>query len=86
VIASKEGGVPELVEDGRTGVLVPAGDITAFAAALRRLLEDQPLRQRMGSAGRLRAESMFGVGPHAERVLGAYRELLLTGSVRSSSI
>jgi glycosyltransferase involved in cell wall biosynthesis len=75
VIASKEGGVPELVEDGRTGVLVPSGDITAFAGALRRLLDDQSLRQRLGSAGRLRAESMFGVEAHAEKVLQHYRPL-----------
>jgi glycosyltransferase involved in cell wall biosynthesis len=73
VIASKEGGVPELVEDGRTGVLIPSGDITAFSAALRRLLDDPPLRQRMGSAGRQRAETMFGVEAHGERVLEAYR-------------
>jgi glycosyltransferase involved in cell wall biosynthesis len=76
VIASKEGGVLELVEDGRTGVLVPSGDITGFAAALRRLLDDPPLRQRMGSAGRLRAESMFGVDAHAERVLLGYRQII----------
>ncbi|HEY6224636.1 MAG TPA: glycosyltransferase family 4 protein [Gemmatimonadales bacterium] len=76
VIASKEGGVPELVEDGRTGVLIPSGDIAAFAAALRRLLDDQPLRRRMGSAGRLRAEAMFGVEAHAERVLRAYGEIV----------
>ncbi|HKC46423.1 MAG TPA: glycosyltransferase [Gemmatimonadales bacterium] len=76
VVAAREGGVPELVDDERTGLLVPTGDVTAFAAGVRRLLEDQPLRQRLGSAGRLRAETMFGAKPHADRVLQAYQELL----------
>src|SRR5262249_14612128 len=76
VVAAREGGVPELVDDERTGLLVPTGDVTAFAAGVRRLLEDQPLRQRLGSAGRLRAETMFGAKPHADRVLKAYQNLL----------
>ena len=76
VIAAKDGGVPELVDDDRTGLLVPSGDTAAFSTALRRLLEDEALRRRMGSAGRLRAEAMFAVEPHAERVLQAYRELV----------
>src|SRR5215510_3772100 len=73
VVAAREGGVPELVDDERTGLLVPTGDVTAFAAGVRRLLEDPSLRQRYGSAGRQRAEAMFGVAPHAERVLQYYR-------------
>ena len=75
VVAAREGGVPELVEHERTGLLVPTGDVAAFAAATGRLLEDQPLRQRLGSAARQRAESMFAVEPHAERVLQAYRQV-----------
>jgi glycosyltransferase involved in cell wall biosynthesis len=43
---------------------------------LRRLLEDEPLRRRLGSAGRQRAETMFGVEAHAERVLLGYRQVL----------
>ncbi len=76
VVAAKDGGVPELVEDDKTGLLVPSGDTAAFSTALRRLLEDEPLRRRLGSAGRVRAEAMFAVKPHADRVLQAYQELV----------
>ena len=75
VVAAREGGVPELVDDERTGLLVPVGDLTAFTAAVRRLLEDNGLRQRLGSAGRQRAEQMFDIKAHAEKVLENYRPL-----------
>ena len=52
VIASRTGGVPEIVLDGETGLLVPAGDQTALAAALARLASDSLLRERLGVAGR----------------------------------
>ena len=75
VVAAREGGVPELVEHEHTGLLVPTGDVAAFAAAVSRLLEDQGLRQRLGSAARQRAEAMFGVEQHADRVLQEYGHL-----------
>jgi L-malate glycosyltransferase len=52
VIASNVGGLPEVVLDGQTGLLVPPGDITALAQAISRLLSDPLLRQKMGHAGR----------------------------------
>jgi glycosyltransferase involved in cell wall biosynthesis len=52
VIASRVGGLPEVVLDGRTGLLVPPGDIDALAAAMARLLSEPELRARMGQAGR----------------------------------
>jgi L-malate glycosyltransferase len=52
VIASQVGGLPEVVLDGRTGLLVPPGDINALAAAMARLLSKPELRARMGQAGR----------------------------------
>lgn len=76
VVAARDGGIPELVEHEKTGLLVPSGDVPAYATALRRLLEDQPLRMRLGSAARLRAEAMFGIKPHGDRVFQAYREIV----------
>ena len=61
VVASDVGGVPELVVDGVTGLLVPPGDPAALAAALERLLADAALRRRLGAAGRERAEERFDV-------------------------
>lgn len=55
VIASRVGGVPELVRDGEEGLLVPAEDVAALAAALRRLCGEEALRRRLGEAGRARA-------------------------------
>lgn len=52
VIASRVGGLPEVVLDGKTGFLVPPGDIDALAAAISRLLNDPVLRAQMGRAGR----------------------------------
>jgi len=59
VIASRIGGLQESVVDGETGLLVPPEDPKALAAALRKLLDDPELRQRMGKAGRKRAEEVF---------------------------
>lgn len=55
VIATRVGGVPEVVEDGVTGLLVPPGDAVALGAALGRLAGDAPLRSRLGAAARERA-------------------------------
>ena len=59
VVATRVGGVPELVADGETGLLVPAADPTALAQALRTLIEDADLRRRMGATGRERARERF---------------------------
>jgi glycosyltransferase involved in cell wall biosynthesis len=61
VVASDVGGVPELVQDGVTGLLVTSGDEAALAAALELLLQDRDLRRRLGAAGRERALDLFDV-------------------------
>lgn len=58
-VASRAGGVPEAVLDSRTGLLVPARDPAATAAALVRVLTDDALRQRLGAAARDRAAKEF---------------------------
>ena len=59
VIASRVGGVPEVVIDGETGLLAPVGDVAAMAAHVVRLIADAPLRARLGAAARRRAEAVF---------------------------
>lgn len=59
VVASRVGGIPEIVEEGVTGLLVPPQDATALAEALIRLLGDRTLTDTMGKRGRERAERLF---------------------------
>lgn len=59
VVASRVGGLPEVVLDGETGVLVPPGDADALASALRSLLLDEGRRRYLGAAGRVRAQRAF---------------------------
>ena len=70
VVSTTVSGIPELVEHGVSGLLVPPHDAPSLAGALRRLLEDAALRRRLGAAARRRVESEFDVGESARR-LGA---------------
>ena len=65
------GGVPEIVRDGENGLLVPAGDPAALAAALRRYLGDAELQQRLRAAAAASVEHL-----RPERVYGRLEELL----------
>jgi glycogen synthase len=76
VIATRVGGIPEVVVDDETGWLVPPGDPAALAAAVRRLLADSERAARFGQAGRLRVETQFSWERIAERTLGVYREAI----------
>jgi glycosyltransferase involved in cell wall biosynthesis len=60
-VATTAGGIPEVVVDGETGLLVPPRDHAAMAHAIVRLLSDEGLRRRMGAAGLARARERFTV-------------------------
>ena len=76
VVASAVGGIPEVVVDGETGLLVPAGDEPALAAALSALLQDHPRATEMGRVGRERAVQHFGWDAIARRTLAVYEDVL----------
>ena len=59
VVATRVVGIPELVEAGESGLLVEAGDPTALAEAIARVLGDPALAARLAAAGRARSERMF---------------------------
>jgi len=76
VVAARTGGIPEVVVDGKTGILVPREDVDALQAALRRLAADPALRASMGAAGRERAQSEFSAAKQVESYQALYSELI----------
>lgn len=74
VIATDIGGMPDLIDDGLTGMLVPPGDIAALSSAMRRLIDDRELVAKMGAASLVRAQQLKAgaVVPRIERV---YRDV-----------
>ncbi|QKZ17009.1 glycogen synthase [Streptomyces chartreusis] len=78
VVASRVGGIPEVVDDGKTGLLVPLDDDfeAGLAHALDSVIGDPEAARRMGEAGRERAVGEFGWDAVARRTAGLYREIL----------
>lgn len=75
VIATRVGGTPELILDGKTGLLVERNDPAGLARALGRLLADADLRAALGAAARGRLEELTGQGASLDRLLALYAEL-----------
>ncbi len=77
VIASRSSSLPEVVEDGVTGILCPVGDAAAFAAACRRLAENPDLLHKYGQAARRRAEELFSEEVIIPQYVALYENLNL---------
>ena len=75
-VATRVSAIPELIEDGVTGLLCPPGDPDALAAVLERLLRDRGLRRRLGVAGERRVRSDFSSVAGADRLAAKFRALL----------
>jgi glycosyltransferase involved in cell wall biosynthesis len=76
VLATRVGGIPELVKDGETGFLVGAHNVDELAARLRHLALDPDLRATFGVAARQRAEARFSVSRMTDATLAVYSQLL----------
>jgi glycosyltransferase involved in cell wall biosynthesis len=76
VVATSVGGVPEVVVDGETGVLVEPEDVDGLTSALGLLAGDEEMRQRLARAGAERVVQRFEAGLVARRMVGLYRELV----------
>jgi glycosyltransferase involved in cell wall biosynthesis len=83
VVATRVGVVPEVLEDGATALLVPAGEPAPLAAAIERLLRDPALRKRLGEAGADLVRERFSGARLAERLTALYLSLAVS-SVRPS--
>ena len=72
IVATRTGGIPEIVEDDANGLLVPPRDAASLAAAIVRALKDEPLRQRMAAAGLARVRERFTVDRMVEQTAAVY--------------
>jgi N-acetyl-alpha-D-glucosaminyl L-malate synthase BshA len=77
VITTRAGGLPEVVEDGRTGFLLPVGDVDGMAEAALRLLKDEELRRAFGAAGRRRAVEVFSQDAVVARYKAIYERVVV---------
>jgi len=82
-IVSDVGGLPEVVADGETGLVVPVGDVDALAAAIVELAGDPDRARAFGAAGRQRALASFSADRNADGIADLYRRLL---SARSKTV
>jgi glycosyltransferase involved in cell wall biosynthesis len=76
VVATTTGGLPEVVAQGETGLLVPPGDAESLAAAVVSLLLDGVRREQLGSCGRARAQERFSLDASVRHVEQLYDEVL----------
>jgi glycosyltransferase involved in cell wall biosynthesis len=75
VVASNVGGIPFVVEEGKTGLLFESGNVEDLADKIVTILKDEELREKMGEAGRERAKE-FTWDKIAERTVEVYKEIL----------
>jgi glycosyltransferase involved in cell wall biosynthesis len=78
-VASNTGGVPDVIEDGVTGILVPPGEPGPLALGLRRLLTEGETRLRFAEAARRRAQERFAIETMVSRYADLFRALTVTG-------
>ncbi len=76
VVATKVGGIVDVVRDGETGILVPPGDADALAKAIVTILKDEKLARRMGEAGKKRIDERFTARTMVKKISEVYEELI----------
>ena len=83
VVGSRVGGIPEIIEPERTGLLAPVGDSAALAAAIRRLLGDRSFAGALAAAGQEKVAARFSADAMVEGSLRVYRALLAAEASRA---
>ncbi|MDA0991874.1 MAG: glycosyltransferase [Verrucomicrobia bacterium] len=83
VIVTQVGGLPELVEDGVSGLVIPPRDPDALAAALQRLAADSSYRETLGAAARQRIQSHFNITATIDNTIAAFRNAIADRKVQS---
>ena len=82
VIASRVGGLPEILDHGRCGMLVSPGDTRELADALRTLFENPDIARQLGATGYERAASVYSAKRHLEQLQSLYRTVIAPGMTR----
>jgi len=85
IVATRAGGIPEVVVNEETGLLVPARDHERLASAIVRLLKDPDLRRRLAAAGLNRVRAEFSVDRMVDETLAVYRRLAGTSRAADSA-
>ena len=80
VVASNIGGIPEMIEDGKTGLLIDPYDIQNISDAVSKILSDEALARSMGQAAKETAKKRFTASLACEKTLRAYREIMKVSS------
>jgi glycosyltransferase involved in cell wall biosynthesis len=81
VVSSDFGGLPELVEHGRSGLLARTGDAASFVTAIECLVEDRELRERLGAGARARIEEHFTDVGVAQQTVDLWRRAIASGQM-----
>jgi len=76
VVATRVGGVPQVIQDGQHGLLVEPNDVDQLTSSLSKLLGDCELRQRLAAAGRQLVEQRFSFAVRMQRIRAIYDKLL----------
>ena len=76
VVGSRMGGIPELVEHNKTGILFDAGSVVELTAALDKLMASPELRKQMGTEARKRVVDKFSLSQHNAELIKIYQSLL----------
>jgi len=84
IVATDTGGIPEVILNGQTGLLIPPYDSAALAEAMHRVLNDAALALRLGTNGRLFVEQHFDVRVQIEDTMALYRDLTSRATTRSA--
>jgi glycosyltransferase involved in cell wall biosynthesis len=84
VIGTRVGGIPEMIVDGETGLIVPPHQPAKLATALESLLSDAELRAKLGRSARQRCEEKFSLTAHASEVVRVYRQTIAQCTCRNS--
>ena len=83
-VATAVAGIPEVIDDGGTGLLVPPADATALGSALARVFDDASLRARLGRDARASVLPRFGVDRHVSAMVGLYDRLLANSGAEAA--